>query len=444
MVKNYWIAFALQDLARVLSLLEQGEDADLVAVRLATEPSVVDTSTPARCTAVLHAALERARQALRRLGGPNAKDATTAEKLARTFWRKAGEVTDMHWALALRPGEVFTVQPHQVRLSPDPSSRFFEPRLVSLGAPEALVESAREAEGALWSPIQVSIDQDSPALDVVAGSRRVRTAWILRRSLLATIAADETGATLPPPPPPLRAVVASSDVDVYLGDNLLSENETPWTTAARFVVAVVHHGRRIADLVRQTGLSRRTVSYYVSLGQLAPAVFAAGLAGRIGLRVGEKLSQVESHEEQMRLLEATAHISNEALRVEAIRAAVETGVDLSRPGTMLEAPAPAPTLSRKLREQLGTVGGAEAQLVSDFLGAAFDSDVEARRRLPQALAALLPAVAAVSRTKAQSSSQCILCDQPVKLRRGVLDRHPDRAGLPCMGSGTSLTTSEVG
>lgn len=454
--KQFWTATALQDLTEVLHLLET-PDPSSVDVRLACEPfdgPLDPTLTPedeadgvaaAKVRKAHHDVLRRsaarACRALDKLQAPTPRRAAEAATMAAKAWTRMGDpdAARLEWVLGMRPGEVFEVHPHQLRLSPGPSSRYFEPRLHALAEPTDLVDSAKESGGALWSVLQVDIDEDGPALEVVAGSRRVRTARIVRRLGLSQIefTTDGTECVLPPVPPQLKAIVARDALSVYLADNLLGADETPWTTAARFIKAVEVHKVRITDLVQRTGLSRRAVSYYVSLGALAPEVFAEGLAGRLVIRVGTELARVPEHAEQVRLMRATAHIRQPQARIAAIRAAIASGTETAS-DARLEAP-PLPGRVGRLRSQLQGSGAAakEVKLLDDFLAAAFEADESARLRLPLPLQALFKPTKAPARTQATGTANCGACGQDMRLRRGVLDRHPDVDGLPCVGSGTT-------
>jgi transcriptional regulator with XRE-family HTH domain len=399
----YWRAAALQDLADVLAvqLLLSKDGAEVstttrLLARLVSEPDGAGLEPAEQ----LLAAKKRAQGALKVLNAPEPRKSDEAARLAAAAWERFGEASDMHWALALKPHELFEVHPFQVRLATDVGP-YFEPRNV-LDLDAGQLGSVRRC--GVWSPIHVKIVEDPPGLLVIAGSRRTRMVRVLIREGLEILRSGG----VPERPRPLLALVPAGSIesDIYLADNLLRTGENPWTIAERFAMQLEagqggESRLRAKDLAERSGVSTRLVTYYLSLARLPGRLRAEGLAGRLGIKLADFLAKIPDHEVQIRLFEVTLPLKSESDRIKAARILLEReGAELADGRELvlpdLASPSKISVFAPKLRAGLVAAaskakGPAKKQvaLVADFV-AACEGDSEAASRLPAELREALP------------------------------------------------------
>lgn len=440
----YWRAAALQDLADVLAvqkLLAEAGEAEppprlRLLARLVAEPDGAGLAPVEQ----LAAAKRRAIGALQVLKAPEPHKADEAAKLAATAWTRIGTPKDMHWALALRPHELFEVSPYQVTLATDPGP-FFEPRnLADLDAGQ--LASVRRC--GVWSPIHVRIVEEPAGLLVIAGSRRTRMQRVVIREGLEALASGRD----PVRPRPLLALVPAGDIegDIYLADNLLREGETPWTIAERFALQLEASGGRLRarDIAARTGLSQRLVSYYLVLAGLPVGLRAEGAKGNLGIKFASWLAQVPDLEVQLKLFEVTLSLKSESARMEAARILLEREGPNLADGRELVLPVAQPVrkgavFAPKIREGLMAAAskakGAAKTVVTTVIDwcAAWDGDADAAARLPAELRAALPVATPASTQRRRHPSQAKERREETRSegpREGGMEARPPANGGP--------------
>lgn len=408
---TYWRAVALQDIADVLAVTKEFGDFTMgLQVAKGTEPPaalrllahLVSEPHGAGLDPVeqLVVAKRRAVAALQVLRAPEPRKADEAAKLAAAAWSRVGIPTDMHWVLALRPHETFEVSPYQVRLATD-LGPWHEPRNVQDLDPG---QQASVRRCGVWAPIHVRIVEEPPGLLVIAGSRRTRMIRVMLREGLEALGTGRD----PIRPRPLLAIVPGSEAeaDIYLADNLLRRDETPWTIAERFACQLEAGTElRTREIAARSGLSERTVAYHLVLARLPGRLRAEGARGRLGVKFAAWLGSIPDLEVQIKLFEVTLPLSSEAARMEAAKQLLEReGEDLAD-GRELVLPELVPATRKGaftvLRSNLAAAAAkakapaAKKQigLVADWC-AACDGDAEAAERLPAELRGALPVKAA--------------------------------------------------
>lgn len=389
--RNRWRAVAMHELHSALELQERAATlephAALMAARLLAEPHAAGASVATLC----ELSIERAAAALRVLGSPVPTNAADARTLSRAAWGRTGDSADLMWAVGYQPGELFAANPFLFTLAGEgiePATRFREPRLFEdLDARGAGLRPQVQA-GGVYDPVQAQLVTIGKVrrLEVVAGSRRTRAARCAWREGLRLIAAMQPAVC----PPPLPALLISPEraASVFVADNLTAATETPWTIVERFAQAVTEGGMRIPQIAEDSGLSERTVTYYLALATLSPVLRAEGAAGRLGIKLGSFLAQAPDFRVQELLYSLTAKISPEARRIDAARDLLERhgpkGLESMPVLEPAVRPKPIPLAQAAARMLHGDPKSSEVKLLQDY-HAALGGDAAALRKLPLAV-----------------------------------------------------------
>lgn len=342
--RGLWVGAAYSDLARVLEVLERlpklrerpdGMVAAYREARLLVEPhgaplhlAQSQSTLEDRTLAHLGIARRRSEQALTALQAPVPRKSREAFELSAAVWMQAG----MPLHLDVSPGQLLQLSPWHVTMAGEglDAGGLSEPRLdlelegINGGsvAERALYHSVVVARRPVRSPVQVVAmgslagSRKPQRLEVRAGSRRTRCARAAWRVGLWELTAD---GDLPPAPAMLPVLLPAEGDDgllTFVTDNLSGLGESPWTTILR-----IAQGQRLGvkELAAETGLSERTVTYYVSLATgLAPELLQEGQAGKLSVKLAGTLATVPDLVLQRRLYDLTRGISPEAARITEI------------------------------------------------------------------------------------------------------------------------------
>lgn len=397
--KLRWSAAAYTDLARALALHARLDKLDPAVAfreaRLVAEPHDFDprvqqhTGDRDSVLALIGVARRRSEQALTALQLPVPKKEKEAHALAEAAWGRAGEPAHLRWIAGLKPGELFTISPFQVTLAGEGLevvSALYEPRLDDpLDQRTGLYHSVVVVGRAVRAPIHVVPLEKPTRLEVRAGSRRTRAARAAWRVGLWALADVAKGLPLPQLPPDLRALLptdSDDDLAIFVADNLTHSPETPWTTISRLAQGAPRLS--VKELMAETGLSQRTVTYYLSLATLAPALLVEGRAGRMTLKLGSTLATIPDLALQVRLYELTAQVGSEATRISEINRLAQLGADKLaklKPLQPLQRRATIPVKAARERLSASSSPSPELALLRAFV-AALDGEEAALAQLP--------------------------------------------------------------